>query len=89
MKNCTKNWKQRRDNELLKIAKQRNRQSKDIQKVKVIKSKTGEMLIEEEKVKQRWKRYFDNLFNQENPRERREMSTEERERDDLWRRSQS
>ena len=37
--------------------------------------------MEVEKVKQRWKEYFDNLFNQESPRERREMTTEERERD--------
>ena len=37
--------------------------------------------MEKEKVKQRWKEYFDNLLNQENPRERREMRTEERERD--------
>ena len=36
--------------------------------------------MEEEKVKQRWKEYFDYLFNQENPRERNEMRTEEREK---------
>ena len=47
--------------ELFKIAKQRNRQSKDVQQVRVIKSKTVEMLIKEEKVRQRWKEYFDNL----------------------------
>ena len=48
---------------------------------RAIKSKTGEMLMEEEKVKQRWKEYFDNFLNQENPRERKEMRAEERERD--------
>ena len=69
------------ENEIFKIAKQRNRQSKDVQQVRVIKSKTGEILMEEEKVKQRWKEYFDNLLNHENPRERRETRTEERERD--------
>ena len=71
------------ENELLlfKIAKQRNRQSKDVQQVRVIKSKTGEILMEEEKVKQRWKEYFDNLLNQENPRKRREMRTEETKKD--------
>ena len=37
--------------------------------------------MEEEKVKQRWKEYFDNLLNHENPRERRETSTEGRKRD--------
>ena len=37
--------------------------------------------MEEEKVKQRWKEYFDNLHNLENTRERRETRTEGRERD--------
>ena len=64
-----------------KIAKQRNRQSKDVQQVRIIKSKTGEILMKVEKVKQRWKEYFDNLLNHENPRERRETRTEGRERD--------
>ena len=68
------------ENQVLKIAKQRNRQSKDVQQVRVIKSKTDEILMEEEKVKQRWKECFDNLHNQENPRERRETRTEGRER---------
>ena len=38
-------------NEVFKIAKQRNRQSKNVQQVRVIKSKTDEILMEEEKVK--------------------------------------
>ena len=33
--------------------------------------------MEEEKVKQRWNKYFDNLLNQDNPRERREMDMED------------
>ena len=66
---------------MFKIAKQRNRQSKDVQKIRVIKSKTGKILMEEEKVKQRWKEYFDNLLNHENPREKRETRTEGKERD--------
>ena len=37
--------------------------------------------MEDVKVKQRWKEYFDNLLNQESPRKRKEMKTEERERD--------
>ena len=41
------------ENEVFKITKQRNRQRKDVQQVRVIKSKTGEILMEEEKVKQR------------------------------------
>ena len=66
---------------MFKIAKQRNRQSNNVQQVRAIKSKTEEMTMEEEKVKQRWKEYFDNLLNQENPGENREMRTEERERE--------
>ena len=69
------------ENEVFKIAKQRNRQNKDVQQVRVIKSKIGEVLMEQEKVKQRWKDYFDNLLNHENPREKRETRTEGRERD--------
>ena len=69
------------ENELFKIARQINRQSKDVQQVRVNKSKTGEMLMEKEKVKQRWKEYFDNFLNQENHRERRKMRTESRKRD--------
>ena len=41
-------------------------QSKDVQQVRVIKSKTGEKLMEEEKVKQKWKEYFDDLLNRKN-----------------------
>ena len=63
------------------MEKKEARQSKNVQQVRVIKSKTGEMLMKEKKVKQRWKEYFDNLLNQENHRERRKMRTEERERD--------
>ena len=48
---------------MFKIAKQINRQSKDVQQVRVIKSKIGEILMEEEKVKQRWKEYIENLLN--------------------------
>ena len=69
------------ENEVFKIAKQKNRQNKNVQQVRAIKSKTGEILTEEKKVKQRWKAYFDKLFNHENPRERRETRTEGRERD--------
>ena len=49
--------KTKQKNELFKIAKQRNRQSKNVRQVRVIKSKTGEVLMEEEKVKQRSKKY--------------------------------
>ena len=68
-------------NELFKIAKQIDRQSKDVQQVKVIKSNNGKVLVEETKVKQRWKEYFEKLLHQENPRERRKIRTEKKKRD--------
>ena len=37
------------------------RQSKDVHQVRVIKSNNGEILVEETKVKQRWKDYFKKL----------------------------
>ena len=37
--------------------------------------------MEEEKVKQRWKNYFDNLLNHKSPREGKETRTEGRKRD--------
>ena len=66
--------------ELFKIAKQRDRQGKDVHQARVIKNEDGEVLVEKQKVKQRWKEYFDNLLNQENPRERREIRTDGTER---------
>ena len=66
--------------ELFKITKQRDRQGKDVHQARVIKNKDGEVLVEKQKVKQRWKEYFDNLLNQENPRERREIRMDGTER---------
>ena len=48
--------------------------------MRVIKSNNGKILVEETKVKQRWKEYFEKLLNQENSRERK-IRTEKRERD--------
>ena len=66
------------ENEVFKIAKQRNRQSKDFNKSN--QEKNWGDSHERRISKQRWKEYFDNLHNQENPRERRETRTEGRER---------
>ena len=80
-KNCAKDWRQRKEEmELFKIAKQRDIQGKDVHQVRVIKNEDGEVLVEKQKVKQRWKEYFDNLLNQKNPRERREIRTDGTER---------
>ena len=48
--------------------------------------------MEEKKVKQRWKEYFEKLLNQENPGEKRKMRTEKIERGTLvispWKKSE-
>ena len=61
-------------NEVFQIAKQRNKNGQDVQQVKVVKSECGEVLVEERRVQQRWREYFEDLLNQENPREREEKS---------------
>ena len=58
------------------LAQQRDRQGQGVQKIRVIKNEDGELLMEEEKVKQRWKEYFDGLLNEENPREAWQTYTE-------------
>ena len=49
--------------------------------MRVIKSENREVLMEEEKTKQGWNVHFDELLNQENPREKRETRAEEIERE--------
>ena len=49
--------------ELFKITKQRDRQGKDVHQVRVINNKDGEILVEEQKVKRRWKEYYDDILN--------------------------
>ena len=60
-------------NEVFRIAKQRNKNGQDVQQVKAVKSEYGEVLVEQQRVQQRWKEYFEDLLNQESPRERREV----------------
>ena len=68
-------------NKLFKVTKQRDRQSKNVHQVRVIKSNNREILVEEANVKQKWKEYFQKLLNEENPKERRRIRTEKRGRD--------
>ena len=66
---------------MFQIAKQRNKNGKDVQQVKVVKSECGEVLVEERRVQQRWREYIEDLLSQENPRERekRSLCTEDNE----------
>ncbi|MCJ8739627.1 hypothetical protein PDJAM_G00049210 [Pangasius djambal] len=58
-------------NDLYRLVRQRDRDGKDVQQVRVIKDRDGRVLTSEESVQRRWKEYFEELMNEENEREKR------------------
>ncbi|KAK3540502.1 hypothetical protein QTP70_032462 [Hemibagrus guttatus] len=60
-----------RQKDLYRLARQRDRDGKDVQQVRVIKDRDGRVLSSEESVQRRWKEYFEELMNEENEREKR------------------
>ncbi|KAG8222333.1 hypothetical protein J437_LFUL001876 [Ladona fulva] len=60
------------ERQLLRIAKAKDRSSKDITAVKQIKDASGVIIREDGDVRKRWKEYFHKLLNEENPRLRNE-----------------
>ncbi|KAK3507828.1 hypothetical protein QTP70_001195 [Hemibagrus guttatus] len=59
------------EKDLYRLARQRDREGKDVQQVRVIKDRDGRVLTSEESVQRRWKEYFGELMNEENEREKR------------------
>ncbi|KAF7651214.1 hypothetical protein LDENG_00113870 [Lucifuga dentata] len=59
------------ETDLYRLARQRNRDGKDVQQVRVIKDRDGNVLTGARSVMGRWKEYFEELMNEENERERR------------------
>ncbi|KAK3513152.1 hypothetical protein QTP70_007486 [Hemibagrus guttatus] len=57
--------------DLYRLARQRDRDGKDVQQVRVIKDRDGRVLTSEESVQRRWKEYFEELMNEEYEREKR------------------
>ncbi|KAI5735640.1 hypothetical protein M8J77_020866 [Diaphorina citri] len=53
---------------LLRIAKEKDRASKDFTHIKQIKSERGMVIRKEEDIKYRWREYFEKLLNEENHR---------------------
>ncbi|KAK3551000.1 hypothetical protein QTP70_011437 [Hemibagrus guttatus] len=49
---------------LYRLARQRDRDGKDVQQVRVIKNRDGRVLTSEESVQRRWKEYFEELMNE-------------------------
>ncbi|KAK3570237.1 hypothetical protein QTP86_017142, partial [Hemibagrus guttatus] len=59
------------EKDLYRLARQRDRDGKDVQQVRVIKDRDGRVLTSEQSVQRRWKEYFEELMNEENEREKR------------------
>ncbi|KAK3571553.1 hypothetical protein QTP86_013185 [Hemibagrus guttatus] len=59
------------EKDLYRLARQRDRDGKDVQQVRVIKDRDGRVSTSEESVQRRWKEYFEELMNEENEREKR------------------
>ncbi|KAK3524718.1 hypothetical protein QTP86_001217 [Hemibagrus guttatus] len=59
------------EKDLCRLARQRDRDGKDMQQVRVIKDRDGRVLTSQESVQRRWKEYFEELMNEENEREKR------------------
>ncbi|KAK3551815.1 hypothetical protein QTP70_027241 [Hemibagrus guttatus] len=59
------------EKDLYRLARQRDRDGKDVQQVRVIKDRDVRVLTSEESVQRRWKEYFEELMNEENEREKR------------------
>ena len=54
---------------LYKLAKTRKRRSLDIDRMKFVKNGNGDILSQDEDIKQRWQEYFDELLNTRNRRD--------------------
>ncbi|KAK3511060.1 hypothetical protein QTP70_030099, partial [Hemibagrus guttatus] len=59
------------EKDLYRLARQRDRDGKDVQQVRVIKDRDGRVLTSGDSVQGRWKEYFEELMNEENEREKR------------------
>jgi hypothetical protein len=57
----TKEW----ENDIYRMAKSRERKMRDIIQVKCIKDETERLLTKDEDIKNRWREYFDKLFNED------------------------
>ncbi|KAG5602889.1 hypothetical protein H5410_034259 [Solanum commersonii] len=53
------------DKKLYRLAKAREKKARDLNQVKCIKDEKGKILVEETSIKQRWRRYFHKLLNEE------------------------
>ena len=66
---------------VMRMAKEREKNSKDIYQSKVIKDEEGRVLVEDLEILKRWRKYYQKLINEENPREGRNEQQAEVEGD--------
>ena len=64
------------EKELYRLVRQRDRAKKDVQHVRVIKDKNGNVMVNLEAVLKRLKEYFEKLMNEENERDPRTKEAE-------------
>ena len=57
---------------MFKIAKQMREERKDIVGGKYIKDEDENILVREQDIRERWRKYFEELLNEANPYEREE-----------------
>ena len=50
--------------DIYRIAKVRERKTRDLSQIKCIKDECNRVLVSDEEIKERWKRYFHQLFNE-------------------------
>ena len=61
---------------LYRLARQRHQAGKDVQQVRMMKDKDGNVMTDEKSVLRMWKEYYMGLMNEDNERERREIDGE-------------
>ena len=54
------------EKDIYRMARIRERKTRDINQIKCIKDGTDQLLVKGEEIKNRWREYFDRLFNGEN-----------------------
>nr|XP_016488265.1 PREDICTED: uncharacterized protein LOC107808269 [Nicotiana tabacum] len=57
------------DKKLFRLAKAREKTTRDLDQVRYIKEEEGQMLIEDAQIKRRWQTYFHKLLNNEGKRD--------------------
>ncbi|KAL5131607.1 putative RNA-directed DNA polymerase from transposon BS [Glycine soja] len=79
-KECFKEWSRDGERSIYRLAKGRERKTRDLDHVKCVKDEEGKVLVHEKDIKERWKVYFHNLFNDEYGYDSSSLDTREEDR---------